>query len=230
MANEEAAAKKLLRVEETNDEQTQIEPTEQLTNTSEMPVTDISEDVNAVPIIAVVVPVATTTDTTHTILMENVIVENENMNSPSRRGSQESNATTTTTGTATTTTTGSDSTSSSSSNSSSSDSSSSDDSESESSEDDAKNADSPLSENELESIYKICIKNLEECVTRFPEHYKSIYRLVNIYLNAPEKVKDLKRCKQLLLGTYTTGLGNQIQGLFSERKANNFFNVSSVSF
>lgn len=83
-----------------------------------------------------------------------------------------------------------------------------------------------MSENELEIIFKICIKNLEECVTRFPEHYKSIYRLANIYLHAPESVKDLQRCRQLLLGTYTTGLGNQIQGLFVDRKQVNLFNVS----
>lgn len=64
--------------------------------------------------------------------------DKDNVNSPSRRGSQESNATTTTTGTTTTATTGSESTSSSSSESSSSDSSSSDDSDSDSSEDDPK--------------------------------------------------------------------------------------------
>ncbi|KAJ6646406.1 Calcineurin-binding protein cabin-1 [Pseudolycoriella hygida] len=134
-----------------------------------------------------------------------------------RRKSQESNVTSTTC--ATTTTTGSDSSSSSSSESSSSDSSSDSDSS-----DDEKNSERPLSDNELEVIYRICIKNLEECVTRFPEHYKSIYRLANIYLNATGKVKDLKKCKQLLIGTYTTGLSNQIQGLFAERKLNNFFN------
>lgn len=63
-------------------------------------------------------------------------------------------------------------------------------------------------------------------MTRFPEHYKSIYRLANIYLHAPQSVKDLQRCRQLLLGTYTTGLGNQIQGLFVDRKQVNLFNVS----
>lgn len=150
--------------------------------------------------------------------------ETEKIISPSRRGSQESSVTT-----GTTTTTGSDSTSSSSSDSSSSDSSSSD-SDSDSSEECEKNKDAPLSDNDLESIYKSCIRNLEECVTRFPEHYKSIYRLINIYLHAPESVRDLKKCKQLLLGTYTTSLNNQIQGLFFDRKNNNFFNVSKYSF
>lgn len=145
------------------------------------------------------------------------------ISSPTRRGSQESSATTATT----TTTTGSDSTSSSSSDSSGSDTSSSD-SESDSSEDSPDKAMKPLKEHELESIFKTCVRNLEECVTRFPEHYKSIYRLVNIYLNAPDSVKDLRKCKQLLLSTYTTGLNNPIQGLFADRKNNNFFNVRSL--
>lgn len=143
------------------------------------------------------------------------------VDSAPRRRSQESNVTTTTN--ATTTTTGSDSSSSSSSDSSSSDSSSDSDSS-----DDEKNTERPLSDSGLESIYRICIRNLEECVTRFPEHYKSIYRLANIYLNASGKVKDLKKCRQLLIGTYTTGLSNQIQGLFADRKLNNFFSVSCI--
>lgn len=62
-------------------------------------------------------------------------------------------------------------------------------------------------------------------MTRFPEHYKSFYRLCTVYLHAaPERLRDLKRCRQLLLGQYTTGLGNVIAGLFADRKANNFFN------
>lgn len=83
-----------------------------------------------------------------------------------------------------------------------------------------------MTEHDQDFIYKSCIKNLEECLTRFPEHYKSIYRIVNHYLTAPEKYKNLDKTRQLLLGTYTTSLGNKINGLFSERKNNNFFNVS----
>lgn len=74
----------------------------------------------------------------------------------------------------------------------------------------------------------MCMKNLEECITRYPEHYKSIYRLAVIYLNGPEKIRDIKKCNQLLLGTYPTVLGNQVQGLFTDRKNNNLFNVSST--
>lgn len=88
----------------------------------------------------------------------------------------------------------------------------------------------PLSDSAIENIYKMCIKNLEECVTRFPEHYKSIYRLVLIYLNAPERIKDVKKCAQLLMGTYRTALGYHIPGLFADRKTNNLFNVRKFSF
>lgn len=72
----------------------------------------------------------------------------------------------------------------------------------------------------------MCIKNFEECITRYPEHFKSIYHLILIYKNGPEKVRDVNKCHQLLLGTYTTELGNQVQGLFTDRKNNNLFNVS----
>lgn len=84
----------------------------------------------------------------------------------------------------------------------------------------------PLDDKYIELIYEMCIKNLEECVTRFPEHYKSIFRLVQVYLHGPSSIKNLEKCNQLLLGTYTTALGNQIQGLFTDRKNNNLFNVS----
>lgn len=86
----------------------------------------------------------------------------------------------------------------------------------------------PLDEKRVHSIYEMCIKNLEECITRYPEHYKSIYRLALIFMNGPEKIKDIKKCNQLLLGTYTTVLGNQVQGLFTDRKNNNLFNVSNT--
>lgn len=75
----------------------------------------------------------------------------------------------------------------------------------------------------------MCIKNFEECISRFPEHFKSIYRLVLIYLNAPERIKDAKKCEQLLLGTYTTAFSaSQVQGLFTDRKNNNLFNVRKI--
>ncbi|CAD7086420.1 unnamed protein product [Hermetia illucens] len=129
---------------------------------------------------------------------------------------------TTTTGTGTSSST----TSSSGSDSDSSDSDSSDSESGSSTDDESEKPDesTPMSESELEPIYRSCVRNLEECVTRFSEHYKSIYRLVNHYLRAPEKLRDMEMCKNLLLGSYVTKLGNQIMGLFADRKNNNFFN------
>lgn len=129
----------------------------------------------------------------------------------SRRGSQESAMTSTTTTSATH--------SSSTSSDSSSDSS---DSDSSSSGDETDQENVLVDQEQITIIYKMCIKNLEECVSRFPEHYKSIYRLVHNFLHVNE---DLDKCRQLLLtSSYKTTLGNSINGLFSERKSNNFFN------
>lgn len=135
--------------------------------------------------------------------------------SPSRRGSQESTATSVTTTTSSRTTR----TSSTSSSSSSSDS---------SSDDEEGDANSILTEREIELIYGICVKNFEECLARFPEHYKSVNRLVHHFMYAPEKLRDMKKARELLLGTYVTSMGNKVQGLFSDRKGSNFFNVSTL--
>lgn len=130
----------------------------------------------------------------------------------SRRGSQESAVTTN----ATTSSPTSSSSDSSADSSSDSDSSSSD-------ETDGADKENVFVEQEvIDNIYKLCIKNLEECVSRFPEHYKSIYRLVHHFSNIGDSIE---KCKQLLLSSnYKTTLGNSIGGLFSERKNNNFFN------
>lgn len=129
----------------------------------------------------------------------------------SRRGSQESAITSTTTTSAThSSTTSSDSSSDSS------------DSDSTSSGDETDHENVFVDQEQINTIYKMCIKNLEECVSRFPEHYKSIYRLVHHFLHVNV---DINKCRQLLLtSNYKTTLGNSINGLFSERKSNNFFN------
>uniref|UniRef100_A0A182REV5 Calcineurin-binding protein cabin-1 MEF2-binding domain-containing protein n=1 Tax=Anopheles funestus TaxID=62324 RepID=A0A182REV5_ANOFN len=137
-----------------------------------------------------------------------------------RRGSQESAVTSTTTTTTTTT-----STSSSSSDSSDSDTDTSSDSDSDSSStDDELINQQPISPAQRDTIFKLCIKNLEECITRFPEHYKSMYRLIHHFMHAPGATKSYESARHLLLGTYRTTLGNQIPGLFTERKTTNFFN------
>lgn len=127
--------------------------------------------------------------------------------------------------TSTTTATGTTSSGSSSGSESSSSDSDSSGSDSETTEEnDKRDENAPLTDQELEHLYKICVRNLEECMTRFPEHFKSIYRLVNYYLHSFDKEKDLEKCRQLLLGTYKTNLNAEIQGLFADRKNNNFFN------
>nr|XP_049462674.1 calcineurin-binding protein cabin-1-like [Anopheles coluzzii] len=137
-----------------------------------------------------------------------------------RRGSQESAITSTTT---TTTTTTSTSSSSSDSSDSDTDSSSDTDSDSTSTDDELINQQT-ISPAQRDTIFKLCIKNLEECITRFPEHYKSMYRLIHHFMHAPGATKSFESARQLLLGTYRTTLGNQIPGLFTERKTTNFFN------
>lgn len=143
-------------------------------------------------------------------IIKTIIAESE---VSSRRGSQESAITSTTTSNTHTSSSSSDSSSDSS------------DSDSSSSDDETDGADKEnvfADQDQINNIYKMCIKNLEECITRFPEHYKSIYRLIHHFLNVGE---TLNRCRQLLLGSdYKTTLGNSIGGLFSERKNNNFFN------
>ncbi|XP_008547464.1 calcineurin-binding protein cabin-1 [Microplitis demolitor] len=154
----------------------------------------------------------------------------------SRRGSQESTTTTLTTSTTETNNSSyssSDESSSSSDDSSSSDSSS--DSDSESSDSDAekkKSSPSPIEEKEeyytdgeVARLISYCLAGLEQCVLRFPEHYKSIYRLCHFYFNH-KTAKDNDKCRDLLLGTYKCQYYADLsfQGLFADRKTTNFFN------
>ncbi|XP_058446519.1 calcineurin-binding protein cabin-1-like isoform X3 [Malaya genurostris] len=81
-----------------------------------------------------------------------------------------------------------------------------------------------ISTSDRDAIFQDCIKNIEECVSRFPEHYKSIYRLAYHFMYAPGATQSNEKCRELLLGMYKTTLGNQIAGLFTERRSNNFFN------
>lgn len=77
---------------------------------------------------------------------------------------------------------------------------------------------------ELLVLYRMVVQNIEECATRFPEHYKSIYRLIYHYMNSSADHCDLAQSEQLLLGQYKTSLGNLVNGLFYDRKNNNLFN------
>ncbi|XP_073826591.1 calcineurin-binding protein cabin-1-like [Musca autumnalis] len=77
---------------------------------------------------------------------------------------------------------------------------------------------------EIKPIYEMVVRNIEECITRFPEHYKSIYRLVYHFMNGPAELCSLEICEQLLMGQYKTSLGNIVNGLFYEKKNTNLFN------
>uniref|UniRef100_T1PHJ2 TPR repeat protein n=1 Tax=Musca domestica TaxID=7370 RepID=T1PHJ2_MUSDO len=77
---------------------------------------------------------------------------------------------------------------------------------------------------EIKHIYEMVVRNIEECITRFPEHYKSIYRLVNHFMNGPSEFCSLEVAEQLLVGQYKTSLGNVVNGLFYEKKHTNLFN------
>ncbi|CAG9130913.1 unnamed protein product [Plutella xylostella] len=120
----------------------------------------------------------------------------------------------------------SSSTSSSSSSSSSSDSSS--DSTSDSSRDSdtsskSSNDNRPLTDDEIMNIISACLDALEDCVSRFPLHYKALYRIAHYHFYY-KKGKDIERCRDIMLTSFTSKLGNKVTGLFGERKTTNFFN------
>ncbi|XP_058796392.1 calcineurin-binding protein cabin-1-like [Phymastichus coffea] len=148
-----------------------------------------------------------------------------------RRDSQES-STTTETSTSETNDTSSSSENSSSSSDSSSNSSSSSESDSDSVSSDAEKKGQPaVSENtfatekEVSELIEMCLAGLEQCILKFPKHYKSVYRLAYFHFNN-KTFKNIAACKQLLLGTYECRFhpNQKIQGLFADRKNNNFFN------
>ncbi|XP_030756514.1 calcineurin-binding protein cabin-1-like isoform X2 [Sitophilus oryzae] len=112
-----------------------------------------------------------------------------------------------------------DSSSSSSSSSTTSTDSESDDSDSSSSEETNGN----MSHNDISQLVDKCISGLELCITRLPQNYKALYRLAHLYFHYKGR-KDYTKCKQLLLGEYKCKDSTMVCGLFSDRKANNFFN------
>ncbi|XP_054272503.1 calcineurin-binding protein cabin-1-like [Macrosteles quadrilineatus] len=59
-----------------------------------------------------------------------------------------------------------------------------------------------------------CLEALEECVRRFPEHYKSLYRLAHFYFRSKLR-RNVDKARQLLLSE---------GGLFASRRHSNFFN------
>lgn len=71
---------------------------------------------------------------------------------------------------------------------------------------------------EQEQLTMACLDALEGCAQRFPEHYKSLYRLAHFYFRSNQH-RNVDKAWQLMLGE---------QGLFANRKHYNFFNVSNI--
>lgn len=122
-----------------------------------------------------------------------------------------------------------DSSSGSSSSSSSSDSS---DSESDDDDDDSSSSSSSsssdgsnefMSNSEISHLIDKCVYGLEICIIRLTQNYKALYRLAHLYFYYKAK-KDMNKCKQLLLSDYKCKDGTVVNGLFNDRKPNNFFN------
>ncbi|XP_056640755.1 calcineurin-binding protein cabin-1-like isoform X2 [Diorhabda sublineata] len=122
-----------------------------------------------------------------------------------------------------------DSSSGSSSSSSSSDSSESDtdddddDSSSSSSSSSSDGSNEFMSNSEISHLIDKCVCGLETCIIRLTQNYKALYRLAHLYFYYKAK-KDVNKCKQLLLSDYKCKDGTVVNGLFNDRKPNNFFN------
>ncbi|KAK5640159.1 hypothetical protein RI129_010970 [Pyrocoelia pectoralis] len=80
-----------------------------------------------------------------------------------------------------------------------------------------------LSTSDVNSLVDRCISGLEQCMIRFPQNYKALYRLVHLHFHYKAR-KDISKCKHLLLHEYKCRNGAVVSGLFSDRKINNFFN------
>ncbi|CAG9793211.1 unnamed protein product [Diatraea saccharalis] len=80
-----------------------------------------------------------------------------------------------------------------------------------------------LTDDEIMKIITTCLDALEDCASRFPPHYKAIYRLAHYHFYY-KKGKDIEKCRDLMLSNFTLRTGQKLGGLFSERKHSNFFN------
>ncbi|CAB3224806.1 unnamed protein product [Arctia plantaginis] len=81
----------------------------------------------------------------------------------------------------------------------------------------------PLTNAEILNIVSSCLDALEDCTSRFPLHYKALYRLAHYHFYY-KNGKDIERCRDLMLSTFTSRANQKLGGLFSERKPSNFFN------
>lgn len=83
-----------------------------------------------------------------------------------------------------------------------------------------------LPEDEMKQVLlKTCVHAMKECVSRFPQHFKSVYYLARFYCHSKRSC-NLQLAREYLLESgqgRLTATDPETPGLFAERKNTNFF-------
>nr|ADK74348.1 calcineurin binding protein 1 [Danio rerio] len=84
-------------------------------------------------------------------------------------------------------------------------------------------------EEQRKTLVDVCVRCLFLCLSRYPQHYKSLYRLAHLYnqLNFSKREKNLQWARDVLLGSSVPWQQLKhmpAQGLFCERNKTNLFN------
>ncbi|XP_017323946.2 calcineurin-binding protein cabin-1 isoform X2 [Ictalurus punctatus] len=80
-------------------------------------------------------------------------------------------------------------------------------------------------------LVEMCVRALFLCLNRFPQHYKSLYRLAHLYA-CSKTHKNLQWARDVLLGSSVPWQQLKhmpAQGLFCERNKTNFFNLKDAA-
>ncbi|GFW50405.1 calcineurin-binding protein cabin-1 [Trichonephila clavipes] len=81
-----------------------------------------------------------------------------------------------------------------------------------------------LSQQEIAELIPMCLDAMRECLQRFIQHYKSLYRMAHYYCHS-KRNKNLQWAREILLAaTPSTKNYPSMPGLFADRKNTNFFN------
>ncbi|XP_055949732.1 calcineurin-binding protein cabin-1-like isoform X2 [Argiope bruennichi] len=80
------------------------------------------------------------------------------------------------------------------------------------------------SQSKIAELIPVCLDAMRECLQRFIQHYKSLYRMAHYYCHS-KKNKNLQWAREILLAaTPPTKKYPSMPGLFADRKNTNFFN------